>query len=93
MFYVLPVPLHRSNLDLISQKNPIQEKTKNQSLRITVIVAQLSCSNPLHYFALCKFDSLSFSFLSSCHEKVTEALYMGRIQTRLGVAFVSEFSG
>ena len=32
------------------------------------------------------------SFLSSCHEKVTEALCIGRIQTRLGVALVSEFS-
>ena len=32
------------------------------------------------------------SFLSSCHEKAAEALCIGRIQTRLGVTFVSEFS-
>ena len=31
------------------------------------------------------------SSLSSYHEKA--ALYVGRIQTRLGVAFVCEFSG
>ena len=31
-------------------------------------------------------------FLSSCCEKATKALYMERIQTRLGVALVSEFS-
>ena len=33
------------------------------------------------------------SFLSSCHEKATEAQCIERIQTRLGVALVSEFSG
>ena len=32
------------------------------------------------------------SFLSSCHEKAMEALYTGRIQTRLEVVFASEFS-
>ena len=31
------------------------------------------------------------SSLSSYHEKATEALCVGRIQTRLGVAFVSKF--
>ena len=31
------------------------------------------------------------SSLSSYHEKATEALCIGRIQTRLGVAFVSRF--
>ena len=36
----------------------------------------------------------SIDFLiSSWHEKATEALYIGRIQTRLGVVFASEFSG
>ena len=35
---------------------------------------------------------LIFSFLFSCHEKATEALCKGRIQTCLGVALVSEFS-
>ena len=29
------------------------------------------------------------SFLSSCHEKTIEALYIGRIHTRLGLVFVS----
>ena len=33
-----------------------------------------------------------FIFLSSDREKATEALYIERILTRLGVAFVSEFS-
>ena len=33
------------------------------------------------------------SSLSSYHEKAAEALCVGRIQTRLGVAFVSKFSG
>ena len=33
------------------------------------------------------------SSLSSYHEKATEALCVGRIQTRLGVTFVSKFSG
>ena len=37
-------------------------------------------------------DRLISSFLSSCHEKATEALCIGRIQTRLGVAIVFEFS-
>ena len=37
-------------------------------------------------------DSIS-PFLSSCHEKATETLYVGRIQNRLRVVFVSEFSG
>ena len=37
------------------------------------------------------FDFI-FSFLSSYHEKATEALCIGRIQTRLGVALVSELS-
>ena len=32
------------------------------------------------------------SSLSSYHEKATEALCVGRIQTRLGFAFVSKFS-
>ena len=36
---------------------------------------------------------LIFSSLSSYHEKATEALCVGRIQTRLGVTFVSKFSG
>ena len=46
----------------------------------------------LFHNALCMvaYDLIS-SFLSSCHEKATEALCIGRIQTRLGVAFVSEF--
>ena len=33
------------------------------------------------------------SSLSSYHEKAAEAQCVGRIQTRLGVAFVSKFSG
>ena len=37
------------------------------------------------------FDDFS-SFLSSCHEKAAEALWVGRIQTRLEVVFVPEFS-
>ena len=37
-------------------------------------------------------DFLISSSLSSYHEKATEALCVGRIQTRLGVAFVSKFS-
>ena len=36
--------------------------------------------------------SFSSLYLSSCHEKATEALCIERIQTRLGVALVSEFS-
>ena len=36
--------------------------------------------------------SRSESFLSSCHEKTTEALCIERIQTHLGVALVSKFS-
>ena len=32
------------------------------------------------------------AFLSSCHEIATEALCIGRIQTRLGAALVSDFS-
>ena len=31
------------------------------------------------------FDVLISLFLFSCHEKATEALYVGRIQTRLGL--------
>ena len=37
-----------------------------------------------------KFE-ISSSFLSSCHEKAAEALCIGRIQTRLGVALVSHY--
>ena len=37
-------------------------------------------------------NRLSPSSLSSCHEKATETLCIGRIQTRLEVVFVSEFS-
>ena len=37
-------------------------------------------------------DTDFFFFLSSCHEKATEALCIGRIQARLGVAIVSEVS-
>ena len=32
------------------------------------------------------------SYLSSCREKSTKALYVGQIQTRLGFVFISEFS-
>ena len=39
-----------------------------------------------------KLDLISSS-LFSYHEKAAEALCLGRIQIRLGVAFVSEFSG
>ena len=39
------------------------------------------------------FDVIFSSFLSSCHEKATEVLCVVRIQTRLGVVFISEFSG
>ena len=38
-----------------------------------------------------KLDLIS-SFLSSYHEKAAEALCLGRIHIRLGVAFVSDFS-
>ena len=38
-------------------------------------------------------DWLIFSSLFFYHEKAAEALCLGRIQTRLGVAFVFEFSG
>ena len=37
-------------------------------------------------------SSFPSSFLSFCHEKATKALYLGQIQTRLEVVFVSEFS-
>ena len=37
-------------------------------------------------------NGLISSSLSSYHEKATEALCVGRIQTRLGVAFASKFS-
>ena len=40
----------------------------------------------------CLIDLIPLS-LSSYHEKAAEALCLGRIQTRLGVAFISEFSG
>ena len=39
-----------------------------------------------------KLDLIS-SFLFSYHEKAAEALCLGRIHIRLGVAFVSEFYG
>ena len=41
--------------------------------------------------AILPIFAVFFSFLSSCHEKGTEALCIEQIQTRLGVALVSEF--
>ena len=38
-------------------------------------------------------EMVIFSFLSSGHEKATEALFVGRIQIRRRVTFVPEFSG
>ena len=48
--------------------------------------------SPRFLLSLVDLMILISSFLSSCHEKAMEALCIGQIQTRLGVALVSEFS-
>ena len=53
----------------------------------------LQRSASLSPFLVIRLIDLIFSFLSSSHEKAMEALFMGRIQTRSGVVFVSEFFG
>ena len=70
---------------------------KHRCLLLNVIIISLNhLSMPQYSIYLCHFDSLIDSLisssLSSYHEKATEALCVGRIQTRLGVAFVSKFS-
>ena len=52
--------------------------------------SSLPRSASLSPFLVIRLIDLIFSFLSS-HEKAMEALFMGRIQTRSGVVFVSCF--
>ena len=67
-------------------------------IRIVVLcLVEVSGSTPW-FDSVCGYAKKSFLndfffiFLSSYHEKATEALCVGRIQTRLEVAFVSKFS-
>ena len=70
-------------------------RTHNKGLAMSKTLATGSCkgNEGLRVKQQPKFLILISSSLSSYHEKAAEALCLGRIQTRLGVAFVSEFYG
>ena len=68
-----------------NERNKSSKGTKSVKVLIYEIVAHA-------YLNTLSTVVLISSFLSSCHEKAAEALRMGRIQTRLRFALISEFS-